>query len=161
MRNVHAFLCFSPSIKVINVLDQCMPSNLYHWQAERGWTVIQMVLMKTKKHSISGLQKDSVFSSCGLGRIVLVVSDSGFSASSQLNWRLTPEKLGLCWVVCISPLLKRERTVPSTELNSASLEKKKREPVQPIREHSMLCALLTMGLRVPFSLIRKNKVVFL
>ena len=83
--------------------------------------------------------------------------------SLQLSWRLAPEKLGLCQVICISPCLKREMTVQSTELNSASVEKKKKEekPVLPIGERSMIHGpLLATGLGEPFSFFSERTKLF-
>lgn len=118
-----AVLCFSLSIKVINTFGQCVPSDFCHWQGEEGSTVIQM-MMKTRKHPISGLHNDSTFYSLDV-MILVVPGSSVFSASwlsLQLKWRLAPEELGLCQVVCIFPGLKREMTVESTELNCALVE---------------------------------------
>ena len=107
-----------------------MSSDFCHWQAEGDWTVIQMMLRKSRKHSISELQNDSPFSSLGLDLMVLIVPESSvFSASLlslQLNWRLALEEVGLCQGECISTCLKWEMTVQPNKLNSASVEMKKK-----------------------------------
>lgn len=89
--------------------------------------------MKSRKHSISGLQNDSTFNifffgfGCnGLDCFWHISLFSIFTSLYTLNWRLAPEKLGLCQVMCISPCLKRDMTVQSSKLNSASLAKKKK-----------------------------------
>lgn len=120
-----------------------------------------MMLMKTRKHSISGLQNDSTFYSWGLDIMVLMVSDSSVFLASlfslQLNWRLAPEELGLCRVVCISPLLKRDDCIVSWAEFCFKGEEKRGAVVLLIREHSMMHGtLLTMGLGVPFSFFQKK-----
>lgn len=115
------------------------------------------MLMKSRKHSISGLQNDSTFNifffgfGCnGLDCFWHISLFSIFTSLYTLNWRLAPEKLGLCQVMCISPCLKRDMTVQSSKLNSASLAKKKKKEKQFSRLENILwcmahCSLWGLG----------------
>lgn len=158
--NVHTFCCIVivPLYQSHQSFGQCMSSEFCHWQAEGGWTMIQMVLSKSRKHSISELQNDSPFSSLGLDLMVLIIPDSSvFSVSLQLNWRLALEEVGLCQGECISPCLK-------SQLSWILLQwrwRKRGNTVLPIGEHSMMHGiLLAMWLRVPFSFLLERTKLF-
>lgn len=143
MCTLPALLCFTLSMAWMLWASLCL-QDFCCCHAERGRTVIQMVLMKTRRHSISVLQNDPTqrFVLAVSDTMVLIVSDlSVFSASLlplQLNGRMVPRELGLCQVVCIlSPAWKWRLLYDQLSWIPLQWRREKKKSSSPIRKSTV------------------------